>query len=221
MPGWVSHVAPYALYAAIPFAGELLPEALRPWLDPLRAVVVAAALLLYWRRGAYPELRRRNAARPGAPLLALGAGVLVAVLWVPLALLVPPFLGERGGFDDAAAGEAAAPALLAGRLLAFVVVVPLAEELFVRDFLPRILDAGPEEDWRGRPVGAFTPLSAGVSVAFFTLTHPEWLAALFTGALWTVLLTRTRRLTDAVVAHAVANAGLAAYVLLSGDTRWW
>jgi hypothetical protein len=60
-----------------------------------------------------------------------------------------------------------------------------------------------------------------VSVLLFTLTHPEWLAALVTGVLWTALLARTRNLRCVVLSHAVANAWLAGHVLVSGDRRWW
>jgi uncharacterized protein len=186
-------------------------------------VLAGGALLWFWRRGAYPELSPRGpasrppAARHAVPL-ALATGLLVAVLWVPLARWVPS-LGGRGGFDAEAAGAGLAPVLLAARLFGSVVVVPFAEELFVRSFLPRFVDD--PDGWRERPVGVFTRLSAVVSVLFFTLSHPEWLAALVTGVLWTVLLVRTRRIGDVVLSHAVANAGLAAYVLATGDTSWW
>ena len=90
----------------------------------------------------------------------------------------------------------------------------------MRSLVPRFVDAG-DGDWRERPVGVFTPLSFAISVGLFTVTHPEWLAALVTGVLWTLLLMRTRRLRDAVLAHAVANGALAAWFLATGDMRWW
>src|SRR6185436_12822061 len=112
----------------------------------------------------------RETPRRGATVLAVLAGVAVALLWMPLAEIVPRF-GSRGGFD-----AQSAPLLWAARVLESVLVIPLAEELFFRSFLPRFADA--PEGWRARAVGLFTPLSAAVSVAFFAGTHPEWLAAL-------------------------------------------
>jgi CAAX prenyl protease-like protein len=108
----------------------------------------------------------------------------------------------------------------AARLLGSVVVVPLAEELFVRSCVPRYVDAG-DRPWNELPIGRFSPLAVIISLACFTLSHPEWLAALVVGALFTLLLAATGRLRDAVLAHAVANATLAAVVIGTGDTQWW
>jgi CAAX prenyl protease-like protein len=214
-----AHVVPYVLFVAIGASAAVLPEPLRPWADPARAVAAAAALVFFARRGAYPDLAPAAPRRRGAGLLAVAAGVAAALLWMPLADLVPP-LGARGGFDPRAAGDGAAVALLwAGRLLGSLAVVPFAEELLVRSFVPRYVDA--PDGWSGRAVGSFTPASAAVSLALFTVSHPEWLAALAAGLLWTGLLAATGRLRDAVAAHAVANGLLAAWVVATGDTRWW
>lgn len=218
MPGAASHVVPYLLFVAIGAAAGILPEGLRPWADPARAVAAGAALVAFARRGGYPELRPAAPRRRGATGLAVAAGVAAALLWMPLADAVPA-LGGRGGFDAHAAGEAAVPVLWAGRLAGTLLVAPFAEELLVRSFVPRWTDSA--EDWRARAVGVFTPLSAAVSVGLFTVSHPEWLAALATGLLWTALLAATGRLRDAVLAHVVANALLAAWVVATGDARWW
>ena len=91
----------------------------------------------------------------------------------------------------------------------------------MRSAIPRLVDAPPDRDWREHPVGAFTRLSFLISVGFYTLTHPEWLAALVTGVAWTLVLAKTRNLWPVVVSHAVANAGLAFHVLTTGETQWW
>jgi CAAX prenyl protease-like protein len=212
------YVLPYLLYVGPPVLGPVLPESWGPWLDPARIVAAAAALVVHWTRGELPELRERRTPRASATWLALAAGFVVAALWMPLADAVPR-LGERTGFDPQAAGAAAAPWLLGARVAGFVLVIPVAEELLVRCLVPRWADA--TDDWRRRGVGEFTLLSASVSVLFFAASHPEWLAALATGVLWTGLLAATRRLRDAVLAHAVANAVLAAWWLHTGDLSWW
>ena len=214
----LSHLLPYLLCVVPAAVGEHLPPHVRAWSDPVAVLLTGAALVHFARRGAYGELRPREAPR-GATLLALGAGLGVALLWMPLSEIVPRGVGARAGFHPEAAGAGAAPILWGSRILGTVLVIPVAEELLVRSLLPRWMDA--MDAWRERPVGEFTRLSAAVSVGFFALTHPEWLAALATGILWTLLLARTRRLRDVLLSHAAANALLAVYWVATGDLSWW
>jgi CAAX prenyl protease-like protein len=215
----LSHLLPYVLYVAPAAVAEHLPAGARPWVDPVRVLACAAALAVAARRGRYPELACEDSGQRRGLVLAVLCGVAVALLWMPLTEVVPVLGAPRAGFRPEAAGAAAAPLLWAARLTGFVVVIPCAEELFVRSLLPRWIDA--PDAWRARPVGSFTPLSAAVSVAFFAATHPEWLAALAAGALWTGLLRSTGRLRHAVLSHAVANGLLAAWWTATGDRTWW
>lgn len=211
MRSLVPHALPYLVYVAVGAAAG----GVCPWADAVRVVAVLAALAAFARAGSYPELRLRPSA--AQVLLGVGAGLVAGAAWVPLANLVPPLMeGGRTGLDPA--GNVLFTSF---RIAAMVFVVPFAEELFVRSALPRLVDAEGDEDWRARAVGSFTARSFAVSVLFFALTHPEWLAALATGLLWTALLARTRNLRVVIVAHAVANAWLAAHVVVTGETRWW
>lgn len=223
MASVASHLLPYVIYVAPPALAESLPAAWRPWAGPAGVVLAAAALLVFARRGAYAELRATlrdgSTTTPArAAALAVAMGLAAAALWMPLAEIVPR-LGGRGGFDPGAAGDAARPALWAARLLGFVVVIPFAEELLVRSLLPRWTDA--QDGWAAHPVGAMSRTAVAVSLVFFAGTHPEWLAALVVGGLWTALVVRTGRLRDAVVAHVVANGALAVVWAACGDTSWW
>jgi CAAX protease family protein len=211
------HLLPYAIYVAPGAAADLLPPAWRPWAGAAGVVGAAAALIVGAIRGAYPELRRRPAER-GAAVVALCAGFGVALLWMPLTVLVPR-LQPHTPFQPYFAGLDAAPWFWAARVVGFVLVIPVAEELLVRSLVPRFTDA--PDGWDAREVGAFTARSAAVSVAFFTLTHSEWLAALVTGLLWTALLARTRRLGDVVLSHVFANALLALIWSHPGARDWW
>jgi CAAX prenyl protease-like protein len=217
----LSHLLPYVLFILLGLLGAELPDNWGPAMEPVRAIAVLGTVFWFFRRGAYPELAKSEARIPHATALAVAAGIAVGLLWPVLTSAVPT-LGEmgRGGFDANAYGAEWAWLLLGGRLVASIVAVPFAEELLVRSLLPRWTDAG-SGDWRAVAVGKFTPLSFAVSVGFFTLTHPEWLAALLTGLLWTFLLMKTGRLRDLVISHAVANAVLDAYVLLTGETMLW
>ncbi len=219
------YLLPYVLLVGAQMAAlELFPEhASRVW--PLLALALTVVLVAFHRRGAYPELRVRETPARGATWLAVAAGLLSGLTWVPLTDVAPALdiLGDGGGrghFDAAALGTQLTWLVVGSRLVTSIVLVPFAEELLVRSFVPRLADAG-RTDWWELPVGRFSKLSFCVSVAFFTLTHPEWLAALVTGLLFTLLLMHTRRFRDVVIAHVLANAVLDGYVLLSGETRFW
>ncbi len=216
------HLLPYTLFVLIAVVGANLGGHWPSTLEPVRAVIVLGVIAVLWKRGAYPDLSRRETPCRHATWLAIGAGIAVGLLWVPLGLAVPDLSlgGERGNFHADALGESWVWLLLGGRLVASVIAIPIAEELVVRSLVPRWVEAG-QGDWRKVPLGRFTALSFAASVGFFVITHPEWLAAAFTGVLWVLLIIRTRRLRDAVLSHAVANAILDAYVLLAGDYRWW
>jgi CAAX prenyl protease-like protein len=205
------HALPYVLFVAIGAATGVLG----PWADAARVILAAATLAWCARRGAYPELRARS--KPGVTALAVIAGLAIGVAWVPLSKLVPT-IGDRSRTELDPWKDGV---LTTFRIVGMVAVVPFAEELLVRSALPRFADAKHDEDWRALPVGAFTRFSAGASIVFFTMTHPEWLAALVTGLVWTALLAKTRDLRALVVSHAVANAWLAGHVLVTGEKQWW
>ena len=92
------------------------------------------------------------------------------------------------------------------------------EELFWRGFLIRwLVDA----NWKAVPVGTFTLRSFWVTTVLFGLEHEQWLAGLFCGALLNALLYRTRSVFACVLAHAVANALLAGWILSRGAWQLW
>jgi CAAX prenyl protease-like protein len=105
------------------------------------------------------------------------------------------------------------------RTLAAVVTVPIAEELAFRGFLMRRLVSADFEsvDWRRF---AFFPVLIS-SVAFGVLHGDRWLAGTIAGVLYAVALHWRGRIGDAVAAHAVTNALLAAWVLSSGNWGLW
>lgn len=206
------HAAPYALYVAI---GAVATH-LAPWTDAIRIVLVGGLLVWWARRRSYPEI----CTPPSAMQVVLGvaAGLAVGIAWVPISKLWFASHGEtaRTGLDPNRSTF-----LTSLRIVDMVFLVPFAEELMVRSAVPRFVDAKPDEDWRARAVGVFTWTSAAASVLFFTFTHPEWLAALATGVLWTAVLARTKNLRVLLTAHAVANAWLAGHVLVTHETQWW
>src|ERR1019366_573388 len=97
--------------------------------------------------------------------------------------------------------------------------VPLAEELAFRGFLLRRFISPDFEAISPQEVTWFAILASSV---MFGLLHGRlWIAGLFAGLLFTIVLKRPGSMGGAVAAHAVANAMLAAYVLFFGQWHLW
>ncbi len=194
-----AHLVPFLLGLAFGMVAQGFEEQAH-LLTPLRVVVAAAALLLFRRRY---ELRER-----GGLALAVPAGLLGAALWLALA----PATGGEGAREVAELhGEEWGALASAMRLLGYVVVFPLAEELAFRGYLMRRLTAA---DWQ-RVAPREIRISAWfVSSAVFALLHEHWLGALLAGALYGLLYLRTGSILAAALAHGVTNAALAVHEFL-------
>ncbi len=180
------------------------------WLYPTRVLAVGAVLFYFRRR--YAGLFRSWS----WPAVLIGAGVFL--LWLALEPAsseetrpaLPPALAE-------------APAVWAAvwllfRVVGSVITVPLAEELAFRGYLPRRLQAA---DVEAVPLGRFTWPSFLASSLLFGLLHGRWLAGTLAGMFYAWELYRRRNLSDPVLAHAVTNALIAAYVLTTGTWLLW
>jgi CAAX prenyl protease-like protein len=99
-----------------------------------------------------------------------------------------------------------------------VVIVPVMEELFWRSFLIRYLT---NQDFTAIPIGRFSMTAFWLVAGASGLAHPEWLVAVVASAAYSWLLKHTGSLFATVVAHAVTNAALGVYVLLSRDWQYW
>lgn len=162
---------------------------------PLQAAAMAAAL--WWgRRAIRPLLVRPDA-------LAVLAGAAVGIGWV----------------WTAPAPDAAPAALLALSPLVFVLwagiriagtalLVPAVEELFFRGYVQQRLDGA---GWGRRA------MAVAVSAALFAALHGRFVAAGAAGVVFASVYLRRGRLADAIAAHAVANALIAAVAAWRGD----
>lgn len=177
-------------------------------LYPLRPIAVAAVLWAY--RDALPLRGVRFAATP----ILLGA--LVFCTWM---LLEPRADAQQVAAwrqHLASMAPSASFAWLGFRVLGSVVFVPIAEELAFRGYLLRRLVAA---DFTAVSASTYTwPALLLSSVAFGAL-HQRWLAGTIAGLCFGAAQIRGGRLEDAVLAHAIANALIAADVLLFGS--WW
>jgi uncharacterized protein len=182
------------------------------------AKVLIVALLAWHYRANWRDLR--PGPEPSTFVLAVLIGLVVWGLWIGLDghYPVPPFLGTRAGFNIDVLSPGRRWAFILVRMLGLVVLVPLIEELFWRSFLIRWLI---DPEFQKVPIGKVTPMAAVVTSVAFALVHPEWLPALLTGGLWAWLLWRTKSLSACVVSHATANLALGAYVIATGDWKYW
>ena len=105
------------------------------------------------------------------------------------------------------------------RAAGLVIVVPLAEELFLRGFLTRFVS---HSDWSERSVGELRPVAWPAVALYAVATHPaEPLAAVLWFSLVTAVAWKTKSFGACVAMHAVANAMLLAYIFLWQDWRLW
>lgn len=210
---------PFGLYIALLALESVLPGWAPDfdvrWLYPLKAGLVALALAVLWRR--YTELKSW-----GLPLkhllLSLAVGIVVLVVWVNL---------DAGWMLMGEPGEGYTPTDEAGRidwlLVAFriagaALVVPVMEELFWRSFLQRWVQ---QPDFLTLDPARIGLKALLIASALFAVEHLQWLAGLVAGLAYGWLYIRTRNLWAPIVAHAVTNGLLGAYVVTTGQWSFW
>lgn len=213
-----AYVAPFLIYAAFLVLQWVAPDSPRALLAA-RTVLVAAALAVLSRG----VIRLR----PAMPAGSVALGLAVFAVWVGPDLLWPAWRGHWI-FQNAITGQAASSipeslradaSFLALRVASSVLLVPILEELFWRGWLMRWLI---RQDFTSVPPGAWTASSFWIAAALFASEHgPYWEVGLAAGLAYNWWIVRTRSLADCILAHAVTNGCLAAYVLLRGEWRFW
>jgi exosortase E/protease (VPEID-CTERM system) len=187
------------------------------WLYPLRFVAAAIALCYFW-----PELKKLNW-RFG--WLGPVTGAAVFLMWIAPSWFAHQHAASSLGAELAALSPASRWAWIAFRVAAAVVTVPIAEELAFRGYLARRFIS---RDFDSVSFSSLTVLSICLSSAVFGLEHMknlmDWqhlLLGTAAGLAFAAALRWRGRMGDAVVAHAVSNLLLAAWVLGLGDWAQW
>lgn len=187
------------------------------WLYGVQTLAVAALIAWWWRE--YGELARQTLPTPRETLLSVAVGLIVFGLWISLTApwMSLPTAATEPFVPKTAAGELDW-ALIAVRIAGAALLVPVMEELFWRSFLMRWIQQPVFEGVDPRAVG----LKAIVLSTFvFMLAHTLWLAAIVAGLAYAWLYVRTGKLWTAVIAHAVTNGVLGAYVVAAGRWEFW
>lgn len=211
-------MAPFAAYMLL--HGLMPQDAVHPVLNQVVRLVVVGGILLVVSRPIL-DLRVRHA------LASVLLGVAVFLVWIGPDLLWPGYRDSilfsngvvgrpESSFPELARHDPLALILRAGRA---VLLIPIVEELFWRGWLPRwAIDT----DFRKVPLGTFTPAVFVVTALLFASEHGSWWdVGLLAGLAYNWWMLRTRSLGDCVLAHAVTNGCLAAYVVASGRWEYW
>ncbi|HRE42964.1 MAG TPA: CAAX prenyl protease-related protein, partial [Terricaulis sp.] len=103
-------------------------------------------------------------------------------------------------------------AWLALRLLGFVLIVPIAEELLFRGYLHRALIS---RRFETVAPGAFGWAAFLVTTLIFGAMHGRWLAGALAGAAFAFTLYRSNTLAGPIAAHGAANGLIAAWAVWS------
>jgi exosortase E/protease (VPEID-CTERM system) len=212
-PNLPNPVVPFVLpFAAILAAGmiSLAATARFEWLYPLR--VFAALAALWYCRRQYPPIRSW---RPG--WFPLFAGVIVFLVWIVFDRSVHSDNGIAAGLAGMPA--AARISWLSLRTLAAIITVPIAEELAFRGFLLRRLVSSQFESVDFRRWSYMAVIAS--SLVFGALHRDRWIVATIAGLIYAVAMIRRGKIWDAIAAHAISNAMLAAWVLFGSKWYYW
>jgi len=207
-PAAAAYVAPLIATLATALATSMTTEgALDAWYFA-RALAGAGALFLV--RGSLPR-----ASFPSSPAVPVVIAAVVAVVWISWS---PQGGGEELASALARIDPATRWAWIAARVIGSCTVIPVVEELAFRGFFLRWL-VSPEFD--RLPSRAWTWPALILSSLAFGAIHEQWILGTFAGLAFGVARLWRGRLSDAIFSHALANAAIAAAVLLSGRWGLW
>jgi len=221
-----TRVLPFVLYMAFIGVEDGMRFLMRPtsdlsqssflYLYPIKVGLVAGVLVICWSH--YREMRFSDLFHWRQTLLSLAVGGGIFWLWIHMTWDFAT-LGQPQGFNPNLVPEGFPRAMMiAARLFGAVLVVPVMEELFWRSFLIRYVIDG---NFMQVAVGRFSGFSFLATTVLFGLEHHLFLAGMVAGALFNVLLYRTRSIAQCILSHAVANLALGLYVLQSQQWQFW
>jgi uncharacterized protein len=212
-----AYVAPIAIFVGV----MALEQSFRvpPEIGyPIRLAATVLGLIVFSR--SYIDLH------PIAPLASILAGLFVFAVWVGPDIL----FGYRNYwlFHNKLTGAATTslgPGLFHNTAFLFVraagstLVVPVIEELFWRAWLMRWLI---DRDIEAVPLGTYAPAAFWLTAILFASEHgPFWDVGLAAGVVYNWWMVRRKSLADCILAHAVTNGVLAAYVVFGGHWQYW
>lgn len=212
------YVLPFLVFMAFLAGHRYLPIP-AVWEYPFRVIAIAAVLWFFSRK--VIDFRVRHC----IGTLSIGAGVFL--IWILPDLLWPNYR-ESILFQNSITGKVASSVpeelrsswiVLLFRTLRASIIVPIVEELFWRGWMMRWIV---NPDFERVPLGAYSTSAFWITAALFASEHgPYWEVGLIAGIAYNWWMIRTKSLGDCILAHAVTNALLSAYVIVYGQWQYW
>ncbi len=143
-------------------------------------------------------------------ILSILAGITIFLLWILLEGLYPQ-LGATSYVPENNIS-------LFFRVFSFIIIAPVIEEFFTRNFLARILI---KNEWQKVPIGKFTATSFILTALFFGFSHNRWLPGLIAGIVLNYTIYLRKDMGSAVMAHFTANILLAIYIIYTKSWFFW
>lgn len=206
-------VAPFIVFIALTSMQDLGGESARYWVYLVKTLVGGG--LIWLMRPVVAEMRWTCSVE------AVVIGFVVFGLWVGLDAFYPKFGAPAADWNPHNAfGN---NSLLAGmfvlvRMVGSALIVPPLEEVFYRSFIYRWIQ---RPDFMALGQGVFQLRALLVASLVFGVAHHEWLAGILCGVLYQALVCWTKRLGDAITAHAITNFLLGLWVVGKGAWHFW
>ncbi len=205
-------VLPFAIFIALLAVQSAVPVPV--W---ARLLLPAAAILAF----SLPVLNKG----PSAPVASVLLGIAVFVIWVGPDVIAPAwrhsFLFNNALIHPLTVtpeADRSNPFFLVVRLAILTVAVPILEELFWRGWLMRWLI---NPDFEKVPLGTYAPMAFWIVAILFASEHgPFWDVGLITGVIYNWWMVRTKNIWDCIIAHAITNGALGAYVILGSHWEY-
>jgi len=214
----LAYVLPFAVFLLFLALQTQLP--LNPAVDyPLRVVLLSAVLIVFSRHVLNLKISHW--------FITVALGIGVFLIWIGPDLLFPDYR-RHWIFQNAIVGQVShavpeatllSPLVLWSRIIRAVILVPIIEELFWRAWLMRWIISPRFEEIQ---LGAYAPAAFWITAVLFASEHgPYWDVGLAAGIIYNWWMIRTRSLGDCILAHAVTNGCLCAYVVATRHWEYW
>jgi uncharacterized protein len=213
----LAYILPMLVFLVFVFLGGQF-KSLYASMYVARAIIVAVMLAVLWKH--YTKIRWSYWWLGGI------VGIIGIVQWMGMQLWLEShfdfFKPSPDPFDPTKAfgSRSIMWSFISVRIAGAVLVVPVMEELFWRDYLWRTILA--PNDFKLARVGewGWAPFLI-VSGVFATVHGNWWLTAIVWALMVAGLLVYTKSLGACIVAHATTNLLLAIYVLKTHDWSFW
>ena len=217
----VARTLPFAAFMVLLAARGALPAdgswGIDPrWVYGITVLVVGGLLAWFWRE--YGELVAQTWPSLAETVFGVGVGVVVFALWIHLDAPWMQIGTPTADFLPLDPQGRLIWPLVALRWIGAALVVPVMEELFWRSFLMRWIQSPQFESVVAQRVAL---KAVALSTFVFVLAHTLWLAAAIAGLAYAWLYVRTGKLWVPVIAHAVTNGALGAWVVMTGNWAFW